>query len=414
MAPSPRSPARPAGWKTCSPTRTDDTLASSNFSESIIELFPAAGQRNPLSAIGEMDRMAAARQWLDSQATPSLRPSPHSTPSSEHAASSSGYSPLTSLQSSPANTSSRKRPAADQHLTGDPLLTTSSIYNYLLQTELSDLHSQRQLAESEPAESSAASPQPKSEPHSQARSASLHGWLGPGKSRAGPSLRATIAQAGWAPRHPSTSSSSPAQEPQSPDSSVKQSLPQLPSRKPVHPCPTQILSSTSSVRRLLSESPEDTSASPQLEDLREASFTAAISEPCTFDSAGEVPDSAHRPSGAASPSKLPDSDALVFTVHDGELVPDMPKKVAKFNVETAAVVPSQLSRSKSQPIVKQPLSHPSTQPAIPDLEAQPEQGCYSGQGCCWGLAACIWTRLSGLHGAGQPPPARTPLLQVSI
>ena len=363
--------------------------------------------------------MAAAREWLDSQATPSSQPSPHSTPSSERFASSTGHSPLTSLQSSPANTSSCRHPASDQLPPGDQLLTTSSIYNYLLQTELGDLHSQRRLglADVELAESSQASPGPKSEAHSQARSASLHGWLGPGKSRARPSLRATIAQAGWAPRQSSTSSSfpsSPARDPESSESSVKLSTPQLSVRRPSAPYPSQFLSSTSSVKRLLSETPEETSGSPQLEDLREASFTAAVSEPCTFDSAGEVPDSAHRPSGAVPSPKLPDSDALVFTVHDGELVPDLPKKVASLNVETA-VVPQELSRSHSQPNFKQPLPHPATQKAPADLEAQStEQGCCSGQGCCWGLGTCLWLRLRGVRGAGQQPPARTPILQVNL
>ncbi|KAK9816386.1 hypothetical protein WJX74_002587 [Apatococcus lobatus] len=364
-----------------------------------------------------MDRLAAARAWVDSQATTSPQPSPHSTPSSERITSSAGHSPLTSLQSSPANTSSCKHPAAEQQLPSDQLLTTSSIYNYLLQTELGDMQTQRRLglADIELAESSAASPEPKSDSHSQARSASLHGWLGPGQTRARPSLRATIAQAGWAPRQSSISSSlqsSPARNPESSESSVKQSLPQITGRKSSNPYPSHILSSTSSVKRLLGEGPEETSVGPQLEDLREASFTAAISEPCTFDSAGEVPDSARRTSGAAPSPKLPDSDALVFTVHDGELVPDLPKKVAKFSVETA-VVPSQVSRSHSQPSFKQPLPHPATQKGSPDLEAQTtEQGCCSGQGCCWGLGTCLWTRLSGLAGAGQQPPARTPFLQV--
>ena len=55
------------------------------------------------------------------------------------------------------------------------------------------------------------------------------------------------------------------------------------------------------------------------------------------------------------------------------------------------------------------------QPAEQDIEAQREHhGCYTGQDCFFGIGACISDRVKGLRGAGQPPPARAPFLQVSM
>ncbi|KAK9861592.1 hypothetical protein WJX84_007250 [Apatococcus fuscideae] len=356
--------------------------------------------------------MARARRWLDSQSISSPQPSPPSTRSSDRLESSKGHSPLTSVQSSPAQTRQSQHLEPRNRAPDDQLLTTSSIYNFLLQTELGDLTHHFEIDQ---AGSSQASPEPSSA-HSQAQSTSLHGWLGASRARAQPSLRAKIAQAGWPPRQQrqsSAASSSQAHEPDSFESSVKQPQLQISTRRnpasPARGYAPQILSSTSSVQRLITEEP---SSHPQLEDLRETSFTQAISEPCTFDSAGEVPDSAHRRQEPDRPPKLPDSDALVFTVLDGELVPDLPKQPSKVSFAPASVAPSELSPNGPS---EQPHKLSPVQPAEQDIEAQREHhGCYTGQDCFFGIGACISDRVKGLRGAGQPPPARAPFLQVSM
>ncbi len=422
MGPSGSPPEHVTGAFYGSPTKTEDTLTGSTFSESIIELFPTVRQQDPLSAVSELDRMAAARRWLDNQTIPSPQQSPQSTRSSARIQS-TGQSPITSLQSSAQ--SSPEQVSLGQHAISTPprdqLLTTSSLYKFLLQTETGDLSANQQAVDLEPSSSSAASPGPSSAAASQAVSASLHGWLGASSRKAQPSLRATIAQAGWPglARPNRASASSAGQD--SPESSVQQRQSVVSARKPTKKYPAQLLSSTSSIQRLITDEP---ASAPQLEDLREVSFSKAISEPCTFDSAGEVPDSARRSSSGAprSPRKLPDSDALVFTVLDGELVPDQPLKehcpVSKFSVEAPAKQSSQTSlqqpTSQHQSLSKQQQPpHPCV--ASRDLEAQQhDQSDYClPQGCEGGILACLHDRLKGLKGRGQSPPQRPHILQVS-